>query len=94
MSSCDTFLCPVCGFGDLAEAPWSNGAASDEICPCCGTHFGYDDAAGGDAGRREALHRELRRRWEVQGFPWFSRSTTAPAGWAPSAQVRVFDEEW
>jgi len=48
------YLCPVCGYHDLYGPPWLNGSASDEICPSCDTHFGYEDAAGGDAARRES----------------------------------------
>ena len=35
--------CPACGFDGLFERPWTGDSASDEICPCCGIHFGYDD---------------------------------------------------
>ena len=36
-------MCPACGFDALDEEPWSDDSASDEICPCCALHFGYDD---------------------------------------------------
>ena len=49
----DRFTCPVSGYPELEEPPWTDGSGSDEICPSCGIHFGYDDAAGGDAARRE-----------------------------------------
>jgi hypothetical protein len=39
-------LCPVCGFG-LWFQPWRAESPADEMCPCCGIQFGYDDAAGG-----------------------------------------------
>lgn len=90
--SADRFVCPVCGYDRLYEPPWSNDAGSDEICPCCGTHFGYDDAAGGDAGRREARHRELRTRWIDGGCLWFSRTRTRPEQWDPCAQLSIFEE--
>jgi hypothetical protein len=83
------FLCPVCGYPDLAEAPWSNGSPSDEICPSCGTHFGYDDVAGGDAARREQVYRHRRREWRSAGCPWFSPSTPPPSGWNPDTQFRA-----
>jgi len=35
-------LCPVCGFY-LDQAAWVAELASFQICPCCGTQFGYDD---------------------------------------------------
>ena len=49
-----THTCPVCGYAGLDDPPWQGGAPSDEICPSCGTHFGYDDAAGGDVERMQA----------------------------------------
>ena len=52
----DRRVCLACGYGELTESPWSNGSPSDEICPACGTHFGFDDVAGGDpAGTRGRL---------------------------------------
>ena len=35
----------VCGYRSLDFVPWVEDSASDEICVCCGTQFGYDDAA-------------------------------------------------
>ncbi len=84
-------LCPVCGYPELREPAWDNGSGSDAICPCCGTHFGYDDAAGGDAAERERAWSELRRAWENKGCPWFSVQRTPPVGWDPHAQMRAFD---
>jgi hypothetical protein len=46
------YLCPVCGYDWLTEEPLVGPSASDEICPVCGIHFGYDDAAGGRAEDR------------------------------------------
>lgn len=64
-------LCPVCGYPNLADPPWRDGSASDEICVCCGTHFGFDDAAAGDAGQRERTWITLRQAWTEKGCPWF-----------------------
>jgi len=89
----DLYLCPVCGYDRLSEPPWNNESASDEICPSCGTHFGYDDAAGGQADHRQARHRELRSRWIARGMPWHNADIEPPAdGWDPKAQLKVFDE--
>lgn len=33
-----TYLCPVCGYG-MEDPP-----SDFNICPCCGTEFGYHDA--------------------------------------------------
>ncbi len=88
----EQYLCPVCGYPDLGEPPWDNDSPSDEICPSCGTHFGYDDAAGGDAGKREGVYRRRREAWRVAGCPWFSRGTQPPAGWKPKEQLEAVED--
>ena len=73
-------LCPVCGYDDLDEAPRDElDCASFEICPCCGTQFGYDDAA------RD--HASLRDEWVGTGMAWWSRSHKPPIGWDPAEQL-------
>ncbi len=67
-------LCPVCGYPELSEP-----AEDHLICPCCGTHFGYDDFA--------TSHDELRREWLAKGAPWFSRAQHPPQGWDPVRQL-------
>lgn len=88
----DRYLCPVCGFPDLLEKPWENDAPSDEICPCCGTHFGYDDAAGGDAARRQQIWRERRQAWRAAGTEWFSKGRPKPVDWIPVSQLASVEE--
>jgi transcription elongation factor Elf1 len=64
MNGLDRFTCPVCGFSGLTEPPWSDeGGGSQEICPQCGIQFGYTDAAGGDAVKREEIYAEWRRKY-------------------------------
>jgi hypothetical protein len=87
----DTYLCPVCGFSGLRQPPWSNDSASDEICRSCGTHFGYDDTAGGNPAAREAIYRQRRDEWITAGMTWWS-SVEPPAGWDPEAQLRSVTE--
>lgn len=79
--------CPVCGYPDLVEPPWTDESASFEICPSCGTQFGYDDAAGGEASRRPHIYTVLRERWVRAGMPWRSRQAM-PEGWDPMAHLR------
>lgn len=44
-------ICPVCGYDDLDEGPFTEGGyPTYEICPCCGYEFGYDDEATGFYG--------------------------------------------
>lgn len=88
----DQYLCPVCGYDRLDEPPWDNESPSDEICPSCGTHFGYDDAAGGSAAQRQARHRDLRERWKAAGCPWFSRTAWQPEDWNPRTQLVSVEE--
>jgi len=65
--------CPICGY-------LMNAAARDfNICPCCGTEFGYDD--------RRRSHVELRNRWISNGARWFSRATAPPVRWSAWAQL-------
>jgi len=78
-------LCPVCGF-ELADKPWDDGP-SDEICPSCGIHFGFDDFAGGNAKLRQEVYRLWRERWLLGGPKWWSGSRPAPTGWDPHAQL-------
>jgi hypothetical protein len=84
----DDHTCPVCGYPDLYERPWFDGSPSDEICPCCGTQFGYDDALGADdIDARQRIYDELRRVWVSAGSTWFSVSRRPPPTWDHAAQL-------
>jgi len=66
--------CPVCYYG-------IEGNVEDkyqEICPCCGTQFGYDDAT--------TPHSVLRDRWISKGMKWFSKNKP-PENWDPVKQI-------
>ena len=68
-------VCPVCGFcgdGFVGE--------DFEICPCCGTQFGYDDAT--------RPHFDLRRIWMSDGCVWWSNARPPPLGWDPQDQIK------
>jgi len=60
--------CPVCSL-PLDFEPWTDGAGCQEICPRCGIHFGYNDAAGGDESKRAAIYSEWRNRWVAAECP-------------------------
>ena len=71
--------CPVCRYeGPDAAAYEEIGCPTYEICPCCGTQFGYDDFA--------LTHAELRARWIEGGAKWWA-SRPAPAGGDPARQL-------
>jgi hypothetical protein len=73
-------VCPVCGFGALDEPPYDDsGSPTYEICPCCGTEFGYGDAT--------EAHATLRKAWIEKGTPWSSGSVGPPSGWDPQGQL-------
>jgi len=84
-------LCPVCGFGLWFE-PWRAGSPADEICPCCGIQFGYDDAAGGREEARPDVYRRWREDWVRSGMPWRGAGEPPPTDWDPRAQLRRIGE--
>jgi hypothetical protein len=82
MQSDDRFSCPVCGFDGLTDPAYGiAGNASFDICPSCGTEFGYDDA--------KTSHQELRKLWVTSGALWYSRTTNPPPNWNAEAQLRA-----
>jgi hypothetical protein len=71
----------VCGYDALLEPAYDEkGCASFEICPCCGTEFGYDDSS--------TRHRDLQEKWVAGGSRWWSKAQPPPSGWDPKAQLR------
>ncbi len=74
-------LCPVCGYAGLEEPAYSpTQEASFEICPSCGTEFGYQDA--------RTSHKLLRLRWIESGMTWHSSAVPPPPRWDPIVQLR------
>lgn len=76
-----TYTCPICAY-QMAE-PVEEG----NICPCCGTEFGYDDDLG-------VTYRQLRDRWVAGGTQWFSPVAPRPADWNPIRQLVLADYEF
>lgn len=72
------FVCPVCGYNDPASPSFGD-EWQDEICPSCGTQFGYDDA--------NTSHSDLRQRWIGSGARWWSRNP-APVHFNGIEQLR------
>ena len=76
----DSMRCTVCTFS-LPFAPWgdSGNEATFDICPCCGTEFGYDDAT-------PAAVAASRKRWLENGAT-FWRPSDQPSDWSSEEQV-------
>ena len=70
--------CPVCGIILSGEPAWylswpvdahgkqigeSSAVGSHNICPCCDTHWGYDDSPDGDGELITTKWAELRGEW-------------------------------
>lgn len=77
-------LCFVCGLdlpGAGENAPWGDSGTDPtfELCPCCGTEFGYQDATLEAAQAR-------RRQWGDDGYPWRDHSRL-PVDWDSARQL-------
>jgi hypothetical protein len=98
------YTCPVCGYAALEWEPYYGGQVpSFNMCPCCGTEFGFDDepAASGiqvpfeddrEENREEfrrAAFSVLRRRWIEGGMRWFYPQVPPPPGWNPTDQLET-----
>lgn len=68
--------CPVCGY-DALELPYTE---DGNICPSCGTEFGYDDLLNS----RE----DLRRHWIQVGAEWWDATLPQPLDWSVDQAVR------
>jgi len=67
-------LCPVCGYREMPDPP-----EDFNICPCCGTEFGYTNAG--------VTNEQVRAKWLSQNAPWFSPDIQPPADWNPHRQL-------
>jgi hypothetical protein len=83
----NSMTCPVCGFS-LDFLPWDGESSSQEICPCCGIQFGYDDAGPDGADGRPTIYEEWRRCWIGEAMPWRSVGQPRPVGWNPVEQLK------
>ena len=68
----DLLRCRVCGLPQK-EPPWGEDGNTPnfEICPCCGTEFGYEDTTLSGVLR-------ARDRWISGGAVWFSSKLRPP----------------
>lgn len=72
--------CRVCGLLQK-DPPWGQDDKTPdfEICDCCGTEFGYEDATPAGVVRK-------RKAWLTDPGAWF-RPEAKPAGWDTSEQL-------
>ena len=77
------YKCLVCNFDSLYDKPYDDEIASDEICPCCGFQYGYDDS-----GKDDCIYEQWRKKWIEDGCKWFSKGRKAPKNWNPKEQVK------
>jgi transcriptional regulator with XRE-family HTH domain len=68
--------CPVCGYDEMPYPP-----VPENICPCCGTQFGFDD--------HYHSPQELRSAWIEKDFPFFSDTRRPPKDWSPYRQLFI-----
>ena len=89
------YICTVCGYPNLSEPPWifEKSYPSDEICPSCGTHFGYNDFG---TTKEEIISRQinLRESWLKNGMKWWSIYRVVPSDWNLSAQLKNIPNEF
>ncbi|MBU5351929.1 hypothetical protein KQI74_06535 [Paenibacillus barcinonensis] len=79
-------ICLVCNYQDLHEAPYDHrGVPSDEICPCCGFQYGFDD--DGFCNHEES-YRLWRKVWINNGCNWFSEGRIPPEKWNAKSQLK------
>jgi hypothetical protein len=72
----------------MGVRPWAGDSPSDEICPSCGIHFGYDDATPDAGAGRRAVYDGWRARWMGNGMLWWSTGGPPPSDWDPLDQLR------
>lgn len=96
MRELETFgtFCPVCGF-DLGFKAWNKGMPKDdEICPSCGTQFGYHDSTWNTDPQ---IHSKLRQAWIQSGMKFKHPSEPLglpPKNWDPKDQLKNIPEEF
>lgn len=93
-------ICPVCGVVNaVQEPPWNDeGFASQDICPCCGTHYGEDDWAETEE-ERKLFFFKLRKQWIAGGMKWWGEEDgepdeRKPQNWNPGEQLKNIPPEF
>lgn len=77
------YICLICGFDKLYEPPYDKySCASFEICPCCGTEFGYHIVHP----NQEKITL-LKEKWIKNGMI-FNNNNRIPLNWSSSEQLK------
>lgn len=77
------YTCPVCGYDKIENPIYdSRGNGTDEICSCCGFHFGCDDWPD-----KEKSYNEWRKKWIKNGCKWWAYKEAPPEDWDPKKQL-------
>ncbi len=84
------YICRVCGL-DLSEyysdPPWDpEGYGSQDICPCCGVQFGYQDSW------LKGIKKH-RTDWLAEGGNWRDPELK-PENWSLEEQMKKIPEEF
>ncbi len=77
-------ICPVCGFDELEEPPYSpGGVGSEDICESCGFQFEtlMEDEEDG------SLFNKWRAQWISGGMKWYIKNIKQPDDWDPKRQL-------
>ncbi|MDS0525033.1 hypothetical protein NNC19_05015 [Clostridium sp. SHJSY1] len=75
------YICPVCGYDELEEAPRDEtGRPSFDICDCCGVKFGYEDCT------KKSI-KKYRDKWIKEGCNWTSEELK-PDEWNIEKQLK------
>ena len=82
------YICRVCGLDHDPFMPWGADAKSptSDICSCCGTEFGYEDATIKGI-------RNHRQKWLNGPENWFIPDDK-PVGWSAEDQLKNIPDEY
>lgn len=85
------YTCPVCDYDKLDEPPYDEtGFGSFDICPQCGTEFGYSAVcatihlglgvvcAGAPQSFLDDFHAQAKLKWIASGSKWWSKYRPNP----------------
>lgn len=83
----EIYVCRVCGLRQ-DEPPWGadGSTPSFDICNCCGTEFGYEDAT-------IAAIKKTRAKWLTKSGTWFEPKAK-PENWELEMQMKHIPDDF